>query len=80
MTAALPAAHNPSHPLWQAWQAANEGRRHRGGSSSSRNSSSALSGALHKLELQGLEQEGGLSWATAVELEMGLYTTHQSSA
>lgn len=66
-TAAAPARRNPPHALWQAWQAAYEGRH--GGRG--RRPSQA---ALRELEARGLEAGGGLTWAVAVDEELRLLT------
>lgn len=65
-TAAAPARRNPPHALWQAWQAAYEGRHGGGGGKR------PAQAALRELEARGLEAGGGLTWAAAVEEEMQL--------
>lgn len=67
-TVAAPARRNPPHRLWQAWQAAYEGR----GSADGSSTRPALS-ALRDLEARGTDPEGGLTFRAAVEEEMRLY-------
>lgn len=60
---------NPPQALWQAWQAAHEGRR--GSNGGGRRPVAAA--ALRQLEARGLEPESGLTFAAAVEAELRLY-------
>lgn len=64
-TAAKPAARNPPHALWQAWQAAYE-QRHGGGSK-------PAAEAVRELEARCLDPQSSMTFAAAVGEEMRLY-------
>lgn len=62
-TAAAPAPRNPPHALWQAWQGVYEVC----------GAAKPSFSALRELEHRGLKEDGGLTFAAAVEEELGLY-------